>query len=47
MRYIFEEYGDLILQAVGGIAVLGLLIDMISADGTLHGYIVKILESVC
>ena len=47
MRHIFEEYGDTILQAIGGIGIIGLLFDLINPGGTLHGLIVKILEKAC
>ena len=47
MRHIFEEYGDAIIQALGGIGVIALLIDLIRTDGLLHNLIVRILESAC
>lgn len=47
MRHIFEEYGDVILQIVGGIGILGLLADLLRADGRLHAIIVQILKSAC
>lgn len=47
MRIIFEEYGDTILQVLGAIGIIGLLIDLISDGGALHGLIVQFLESAC
>ena len=45
MRHIFEEYGDVIMQIIGGAGVLALLVDLIRPEGTLHAIIVRILES--
>lgn len=47
MKMIFEEYGDAIIQALGGIGILALLIDLIRADGVLHNLIVQILDNAC
>lgn len=47
MRHLFEEYGDLIIQAIGGVGAIALIVDMINPTGTLHGLIVKILEKAC
>lgn len=47
MKHIFEEYGDVIMQAIGGIGILALIIDLLREDGLLRGLIVAILESGC
>lgn len=47
MRLLFEEYGDAILQALGGIGILICLIYMLRADGALHAFIVQLLDSAC
>ena len=47
MRHIFEEYGDVIMQVIGGIGVLALLADLIFDGGTLHTIIVEYLKSAC
>lgn len=47
MRLLFEEYGDAIIQAIGGICVLVLLFELVRSDGALHGLITYILDSAC
>lgn len=47
MKMIFEEYGDVILQLLGGLAVLAMIFDLIRGDGLLHELFVKLIESAC
>ena len=47
MKTIFEEYGDFILQFLGGIAVIALIVDLIRTDGLLHQLLVQLVESAC
>ena len=46
MKQLFEEYGDAIIQAIGGVGVLLCLISLLRSDGALRNLIVSILESV-
>lgn len=47
MKAILEEYGDLILQILGGSAVLLLIIDLMRSNGILRELLVKLIESAC
>lgn len=47
MRHIFEEYGDVILQLLGGVGILAILVDLLRSDGLLHGLVVKVIEAAC
>lgn len=47
MRHIFEEYGDVIIQIIGGVGILALLYELLSSDGSLRAIIVDFLESAC
>lgn len=47
MKQIFEEYGEILLQVIGGAGVLWLLYDLLSADGALHGLITRVLSGGC
>lgn len=47
MKLIFEEYGDFILQLIGGAAVVALLIDLIRSGGYLHQLLIQLIESAC
>lgn len=47
MKHIFEEYGDTVIQIIGGIGVITILVDLIRSDGLLHGLIVRLLENAC
>lgn len=46
MKAIFDEYGDVILQVLGGLAVVGMLVGFLLPNGELHELIVSILDSV-
>ena len=47
MRHIFEEYGDVILQLLGGVGIIAILIDLLHSDGFLHGLVAQVIESAC
>lgn len=47
MKTIIEEYGSTVLQIIGGVVVLGLIIDLLRPDGSLHELIVRLVESAC
>ena len=47
MRHLFEEYGDAILQGLGGLGVLLLMYDLIRTNGYLHNLIVQVIEKAC
>lgn len=47
MKMIFEEYGDVILQILGGIAIVAIIIDLLRSNGVLHELFVKLIESAC
>lgn len=47
MKMIFEEYGDVILQILGGAAILAVVIDLIRSNGILHELIVTLIEGAC
>lgn len=47
MKAIFEEYGDVILQILGGLAILAVIFDLIRSNGVLHELFVLLAESAC
>lgn len=47
MKVIIEEYGSTVLQIIGGVAVLGLIIDLLRPNGSLHELIVQLVSSAC
>ena len=47
MRHIFEEYGDVIMQVLGGAGILALLWELLSADGSLRAIIIEFLKGAC
>lgn len=47
MKMIFEEYGDLILQILGGLAMVAIIIDLFRSNGVLRELFVKLIESAC
>lgn len=47
MKTIFEEYGDVILQVLGGIAVVVIIIDLFRSNGVLRELFVKLIENAC
>ncbi len=47
MKIIFEEYGSVILQIIGGIAVLAILFDLIHPSGSLHEIVSHLADSAC
>ena len=47
MRTIFEEYGSTILQIIGGVVILGLILDLLHPDGSLRELIIQLADSAC
>ena len=47
MKIIFEEYGSVILQIIGGLVVLLILLDMLHPGGNLNELIKNLAESAC
>ncbi len=47
MRVIFEEYGSVILQIIGGLVILLILLDMLHPGGNLNELISNLAESGC
>ena len=47
MKLIFEEYGDLILQVLGGVAVLAIIIDLLRDGGLLNELFVRLVSGAC
>ncbi len=47
MKIIFEEYGSVLLQIIGGFIVLLILFDMIHPGGNLNEIIRNFADSAC
>lgn len=47
MKIIFEEYGSVLLQIIGGFIVLLILLDMLHPNGNLHELIQNLADSAC
>jgi hypothetical protein len=46
LKDIFEEYGDFILQIIGGFAVLGIVFSLFSKNGLLNEALASVFNSV-
>lgn len=47
MKAMFEQYGDTIIQVIGGLGILTIAIDLLSNGGSLHQLLVALLNSSC
>ena len=47
MKLIFEEYGDLILQILGGVSVLAIIIDLLRDGGLLNELVARLVSGAC
>ena len=45
MKHIFDEYGDFILQIIGGMGMVGLVIEMIRPGGLLRELVMALANS--
>ena len=47
MKLIFEEYGDVILQVIGGVAVLAIIVDLLRPGGLLNELFARLVSGAC